>query len=56
VGGWGASSFFVEKFFLFCTLFSLTPGALSSRNAQKKSEKLSEKSLTTPDFDPMLYA
>jgi hypothetical protein len=54
VGGWGASSFFVEKFFLFCTLFSLTPGGLSSVNAQKISEKISEKSLTGRDLSPSL--
>jgi hypothetical protein len=54
VGGWGASSFFVEKFFLFYTLFSLTPGGLSSRNAQKKSEKKSKNLLTGRDLSPSL--
>jgi hypothetical protein len=54
VGGWGASSFFVEKFFLFCTLFSLTPGGLSSVNAQKISEKKSKNLLTDRDLSPSL--
>jgi hypothetical protein len=56
VGGWGASSFFVEKFFLFCTLFSLTPGGLSSANAKKISEKKTQNPLTMSEKSSNLWA
>ena len=50
------SSFFCRKIFLFCTLFSLTPGRLSSANAKKNIWKKTRNPLTVSKKSSNLWA